>query len=171
MIPLETYQAGRFEKHHTGYSYFRPSFINDEWKWEDYLSAYFEKNKSLYYDNLTFVRTKNDMTQWLKYFLVGVAETAENATQTLSAVLQLKARLESTLPQIYGKRAANAAILLNALFKKPIIHVHEAQQLLNLSYKAANDLVSDMVQNRLLKEMTGQRRNRLFLFDEYLKLF
>ena len=47
-----------------------------------YLSAFFEKNKSLYYDNLTFVRTKNDMIQWLKYFLVGVAETAENATTT-----------------------------------------------------------------------------------------
>jgi Fic family protein len=136
-----------------------------------YLSTYFEKNKSLYYDNLTFVRTKNDMVQWLRYFLAGVAETAEKATQTLSAVLQLKARLESTLPQIYGKRAANAGILLNALFKKPVIHVNEAQKLLGVSYKAANDLVSEMVQNRLLKEMTGQSRNRIFVFDEYLKLF
>ena len=54
-----------------------------------YLSAYFEKNKGLYYDNLTFVRSKNDITRWLKYFLVGIAETAENATQTLSAILKL----------------------------------------------------------------------------------
>jgi Fic family protein len=136
-----------------------------------YLSAYFEKNKGLYYDNLTFVRTKNDMTQWLKYFLAGVAETAENATQTLSAILELKSRLESTLPQIYGKRAANAGIVLNALFKKPIIHVNQVQTLLGISYKAANNLVNDMVQTGLLKEMTGQSRNRVFLFDEYLKLF
>lgn len=136
-----------------------------------YLSAFFEKNKGLYYDNLTFVRTKNDITQWLKYFLVGIAETAENATQTLSAVLELKARLESSLPQTYGKRAANAGILLNALFKKPIIHVQEAQTLLGVSYKAANDLISNMVQNGLLKEMTGQSRNRIFLFEQYLNLF
>ncbi len=136
-----------------------------------YLSAYFEKNKGLYYDNLTFVRTKNNMTQWLKYFLAGVAETAENATQTLSAILELKTRLESSLANTYGKRAANAGILLNALFKRPIIHVNEAQNLLGVSYKAANDLISEMVQNGLLKEMTGQSRNRVFVFDEYLKLF
>lgn len=136
-----------------------------------YLSAYFEKNKGLYYDNLTFVRSKNDMTQWLKYFLAGVAETAENATQTLSAILELKAKLESSLATTYGKRAANAGILLNALFKKPVIHVNEAQKLLGVSYKATNDLISEMVQNKLLKEMTGQSRNRVFLFDDYLKLF
>jgi Fic family protein len=51
-----------------------------------YLSAFFEKNKGLYYDNLTFVRTKNDMKQWLKYFLVGVAETAESALLETSNV-------------------------------------------------------------------------------------
>lgn len=136
-----------------------------------YLSAYFEKNKSLYYDNLTFVRSKNDMTQWLKYFLAGIAETAEKATQTLSAILELKARLESSLATTYGKRAANAAILLNALFKRPVIHVNEVQNLLGVSYKAANDLVNDFVKGGILKEMTGQSRNRVFVFDEYLKLF
>jgi Fic family protein len=136
-----------------------------------YLSAWFEKNKGIYYDNLTFVRTSNNMTQWLKYFLAGVAETAENATQTLNAILELKARLESTLGQTYGKRAANAAVLLNELFKKPVIHVKQVQSLLGVSYKAANDLVSEFEQNGILKEMTGQSRNRVFVFDEYLKLF
>ncbi len=136
-----------------------------------YLSAYFEKNKGLYYDNLSFVRSKNDMTQWLKYFLVGVSETAENAAQTLSAILELKVRLENNLTATYGKRAANAGILLNALFKKPVVHVNEAQKVLGVSYKAANDLISEQVQNGILKEMTGQNRNRVFVFDEYLKLF
>lgn len=136
-----------------------------------YLSAWFEKNKGLYYDNLTFVRTKNDMTQWLKYFLAGVAETAENATQTLSAILELKARLESSLTPTFGKRAANAGLLLNALFKKPVIHVTEAQKLLSVSFKAANDLITGFVRAGILKEMTGQSRNRVFVFDEYLKLF
>lgn len=136
-----------------------------------YLSAYFEKNKGLYYDNLTFVRSKNDMTQWLKYFLAGVAETAETATQTLSAILELKKQIENSLAANYGKRAANAGLLLNALFKRPVIHVNEAQKLLGVSYKAANDLIREMAQKGLLKEMTGQSRNRMFVFDEYVKLF
>jgi Fic family protein len=136
-----------------------------------YLSAYFEKNKGLYYDNLTFVRTKNDMSQWLKYFLAGVATTAENATQTLNAILELKERLESTLSANYGRRSANAGVLLNALFKKPIIQVSEAQNLLKVSFKAANDIINELVLHGVLTEMTGQSRNRIFVFDEYLNLF
>lgn len=103
--------------------------------------------------------------------MAGVAETAEKATQTLGAVLELKARLEGSTAQTYGKRAANATLLLNVLFQKPVIHVKQVQEFLGLSYKAANDLVGDFVQNGILKEMTGQSRNRVFVFDEYLKLF
>lgn len=136
-----------------------------------YLSVFFEKNKSLYYDNLTFVRTKNDMKQWLKYFLVGIAETAENATQTLSSILEMKARLELTIHTNFGKRANNANLLLQYLLKKPIVSVNQVKTITQSSYKTANDLVTDFVNNGLLIEMTGQNRNRLFVFDEYLKLF
>ncbi|MFO0447694.1 MAG: Fic family protein [Pseudomonadota bacterium] len=136
-----------------------------------YLSAFFEKNKSLYYDNLTFVRTKNDMIQWLKYFLVGVAETAENATQTLSEILVLKAQLETRITETFGKRSHKAAVLLQYLFRKPIVHVNQVKEITKSSYKSANDLVSDFVNAGILKEMTGQNRNRVFIFDEYLKKF
>ncbi len=136
-----------------------------------YLSAYFEKNKSLYYDNLTFVRTKNDMIQWLKYFLVGVAETAENATKTLTEILELKAKLELQITTTFGKRSSKAAVLLQYLFKKPVVHVNQIKDMNKSSYKSANDLVSEFVNAGILKEMTGQNRNRIFVFDEYLKMF
>lgn len=136
-----------------------------------YLSAFFEKNKGLYYDNLTFVRTKNDMRQWLKYFLVGIAETAEKATQTLSEVLVLKARLEHLINTDFGKRSSKAAILLQHLFKKPVMHVNQVKDITNSSYKTANDLVTEFVKFGILIEMTGQSRNRVFVFEEYLNLF
>lgn len=136
-----------------------------------YLSAFFEKNKSLYYDNLTFVRTKSDMTQWLKYFLVGVAETAEDATQTLSDILELKTKLEISITTTFGKRSNNALLLLQFLFTKPIVHVNQVKEVTRSSYKSANDLVSDFVKVGILKEMTGQNRNRIFGFDQYLKMF
>jgi Fic family protein len=136
-----------------------------------YLSAFFEKNKSLYYDNLTFVRTKNDMIQWLKYFLVGIAETAENATQTLSKIIELKTQIENQISTLLGKRSHKATVLLQYLFKKPIIHVNQVKELTQSSYKSANDLVTDFVNAGILKEMTGKNRNRVFVFDEYLKMF
>ena len=136
-----------------------------------YLSAFFEKNKSLYYDNLTHVRTKNDILQWLKYFLVGVAETAENATQTLSNILELKAGIENKIASDFGKKGMNANLLLQYLFIKPVIHVKQVQEHLSISYKAANQLVSDFVEADILKEVTGNSRNRVFSFTEYIKLF
>jgi Fic family protein len=136
-----------------------------------YLSAYFEKNKTLYYDNLTFVRTRNDMTQWIKYFLLGVAETAEKATITLSDVLELKAITESRIYSNFGRKSHSAGLLLQALLKKPVVNVLQAKKITGLSYKAANDLIADFMKEGILKEMTGQSRNRVFVFDQYLKLF
>jgi Fic family protein len=136
-----------------------------------YLSSYFEKNRGLYYDNLTFVRTKNDMRQWIKYFLAGVTETAENAVLTLTAMLTLQTEIERTLFSSYGKRTASASHLLKHLFQKPILHVKQVQSLLDVSYKTANDLVHDFVQAGILKEMTGQSRNRVFVFQDYIDIF
>ncbi len=136
-----------------------------------YLSAYFEKNKGLYYDNLTFVRTKNDMTQWLKYFLVGLAETAEKASDTLSKVIDLKAALEQKLNATFGRKSHSATKLLTHLFQKPIVHVKEVQDVTELSFKAANSLVADFISAEILNEKTGQHRNRVFVFDQYLELF
>lgn len=136
-----------------------------------YLSAFFEKNKTVYYDNLTFVRTKNDMKQWLRYFLVGIVDTSEKASQTLSNILAMKARLEQSFHNHFGKRTGNANLLFQHLLRKPIVTVNEVKSVIHNSYKTANDLVMLFVNKGILKEMTGQHRNRLFVFDEYLKLF
>ena len=77
-----------------------------------YLSSYLERNKELYYDNLTFVRTKNDMTQWLKYFLVGIGETASNAAKTLSQIIQLKSDTENLVNERFGRKSNSAILLL-----------------------------------------------------------
>lgn len=136
-----------------------------------YLSSYFEKNKSLYYDNLMLVREKNNMLQWFKYFLVGIEQTATLAVNTLSNILGLKAEIEQNLRTKFGRRSANAQILLNALFKHPVTDVEQAQKICNLSYKAANDLVADMCKHGILIEITGQSRNRMFMFSSYIATF
>lgn len=136
-----------------------------------YLSGFFEKNKGLYYDNLTRVRTHDDMLQWLKYFLVGIEKTASEAVQTLSNILQMKSKLESHIQQHFGRRSANAVALLQYLFKLPIISVEDVKAVCNVSYKSANDLVSAFCEHGILTEITGQSRNRLFAFHDYLSIF
>lgn len=136
-----------------------------------YLSDFFEKNKSLYYDNLTLVRTRNDLGQWLKYFLVGVIETAEKSVSTLEKIVDIKVHIEQNRIQSLGKRAKQGQLLLNNLFSKPIINVKDIQEITGLSSKAAYDLVKAFVETGILKETRGYQRNRVFIFEEYVKMF
>lgn len=136
-----------------------------------YLSVFFEKDKSLYYENLTVVRERNDLLQWLKYFLVGIEQTATQAVDTLNKVLQLKKETEEKVHSAFGRRAPSGLSLLNNLFVHPFVTVRNVEQVTGLSKKAAGDLVQAFVQNGILEELTGSRRNRLFGFAPYLDLF
>lgn len=136
-----------------------------------YLSTFFEKNKALYYDNLTAVRTKSDLLQWLKYFLTGVEETARKAIETLAGIIKLREELEARLHEKAGRRGASALVLLTGLFKTPIMNVKKVEEACSLSTKAANDLVNLFVEEGILKEISGKTRNRLFMFNSYLELF
>jgi Fic family protein len=136
-----------------------------------YLSTFFEKNKGLYYDNLTRVRTHNDMLHWVTYFLVGVEQTATQAVNTLQEVLRLKEETDVKIQKSFGRRAHSGLQLLRALLNNPVIRVDDAVKATGLSYKAANDLVEHMKTAGILVEITGQSRNRMFVFDEYLNAF
>ncbi len=136
-----------------------------------YLSVFFEKNKSLYYNNLARVREKNDLMHWLKYFLIGVDETARQASNTLSDILKLKEQFEKTIRGVAGRRTHSALALLTHLFKEPFINVKQAEGICDLSTKAANDLVNLFVQQGILKEISGKTRYRLFIFAPYVDLF
>nr|NQU91521.1 Fic family protein [Bacteroidota bacterium] len=136
-----------------------------------YLSTYFEKKKALYYDNLSRVRTHNDMLQWIKYFLVGIEQTAAMAVQTLSDIISLKSGIEQEVNAEFGRRSNSARLLLDALFKNPVTTVDKAAEICGVSFKAANDLIALMQEKKYLKETTGQSRNRIFIFKSYLQIF
>lgn len=136
-----------------------------------YLSSFFEKEKNLYYDNLTRVRTHNDMIQWIKYFLVGVAQTARQSAQTLGNVISLKAEHERIIQTQYGKRLKTGLLLHNYLLKQPLLTVKDVQLVCDLSPKAAGDLINIFVEKQMLQEYTGQSRNRIFAYEPYLELF
>lgn len=136
-----------------------------------YLSDFFERNKILYYDNLMAVRVKNDLTQWIKFFLVGVIETAENSIQTFKKILQLKEQIENDKIITLGKKFPTAKQFLYELFRKPVVDIGEVEKILNIANSTANRLIKDFENLGILTELTGYKRNRIFAFSEYLALF
>ena len=136
-----------------------------------YLSDFFEKNKTLYYDNLTLVRSKNDLGQWIKFCLTGIIKTAENAAPVLKNIMELKASIEKERIMLMGKRSKQGIEFFHLLFEKPVVTIKAVQTMTGLSPKAGNDLVQAFVEQKILVEITGYQRNRVFVFDEYIKMF
>ncbi len=136
-----------------------------------YLSEFFEKNRNLYYQNLTKVRTDNDLEQWIKFFLIGVIETAERSVKTLKSIVDLKNKIEQEKIITMGKRSKKAMILFHWLFSSPVIRSKDVCKITELSVKASYSLIKLFVKKEILKEITGYRRNKIFVFKEYLDLF
>jgi Fic family protein len=136
-----------------------------------YVSAFFEKNKSLYYDNLTRVRTHNDMTQWLKFFLEGVRQTAENSIQTFRQIIELREKYEKGMIPTLGRKTKPALAFLHYLYSKPIVDSQEVASVLSINSSTAIRMIEDFMSLGILKEVTGYKRNRVFVFESYMKLF
>lgn len=136
-----------------------------------YLSDFFEKNRELYYDNLTRVRTQNDLLTWVKFFLVGVIETCQNSIHTLKSIIELKKVCEEKRIYHLGKKVKTAKLLLDYLFQQPIVDAEMVSAQTKVSLVSSYKLIDDFVRLKILREMTGAKRNRLFIFDEYFTLF
>lgn len=136
-----------------------------------YLSSFFEQNKTLYYDNLTKVRDKSDLLGWLRYFLVGIEQTADHAVRTLGNVLKLKQNMEEEISVTFGKRSHSALILTRELFNRPLVSRSEVSQITGIGKRPAGDLVNIFHEKGYLQEITGRQRDQIFVFEPYLKLF
>lgn len=135
-----------------------------------YLSVFFEKHKPLYYDNLTRVRTHNDLTQWVKFFLEGIRQTSENSIQTFKSIINLRNKYEHEILTL-GKKTKLAKAFLQYLYSHPIIDSNDIVTNFSISVPPALRLIDDFIRLGILKEITGFKRNRIFAFDEYVKLF
>jgi len=135
-----------------------------------YLSDFFERNRTLYYDNLMRVREKDDIIQWFKFFLVGVIETAKNSIKTFDGILKLKNDIEVKV-QTLGPGSNKALLIINHLFQKPIIDAQLARQITGISLPWAYKMIKDLEELNIIEEITGGKRGRLFVFREYLDLF
>lgn len=136
-----------------------------------YLSDFFEKNKAYYYDNLMIARVTNNLTQWIKFFLVGVIETSKSSIEVFKNILTLKSKLETEVLPKLGAKVKKGQMLLTLLYQYPILRTKSIAVFLKISNSTANRLVMDFVKLGILEEYTGYKRNRKFIFREYVNLF
>lgn len=136
-----------------------------------YISYYFKKYRAEYYDRLQAVRDSGNWEGWLKFFLRGVYEVAQEAAATARKIVNLKDEHRQLVLDRMGRRSGNAIALLESLYFRPIFTVEHAEAITNLSYPNANTLIKDLSDIGLLQEITGQKRNRAFSYEPYLAVF
>lgn len=135
-----------------------------------YLSDFFERNRELYYSNLMKVRLNNDINQWIKFFLVGVIETAKSSIETFDKILKLQKEVDDKLQRL-GSRTNNARNVISYLYQKPLIDANKVKEIVGVSMPSAYTLISELEKLEIIDEMTGGQRGKQYWFTNYIDIF
>jgi Fic family protein len=135
-----------------------------------YLSDFFERNRASYYDALMRVRVANDLSHWIRFFLRGIAETATKGRDTFRKILSLRTEVEQNVSTL-GKRSVNGRAAVNYLYSQPMVTAASLSGELRLSKPTGHKLVDELVRLKILRELTGRQKHRIYAFHRYLELF
>ena len=134
-----------------------------------YLSYYFKKSRQEYYDRLNTVRDTGNYEQWVDYFLKGVVDTAGSAMNTARQILELQSRHRRLLWE--QKISSPIAVgILEQLFYTPVVSIGQIAGQFAISYQAASTIVSQLEKAGILREMTGRKRDKRFVYNDYLNI-
>ncbi len=135
-----------------------------------YISDFFERHRSSYYDSLNMVRTSNSIEQWIKFFLSAITETSKKGIITFKNITDLRKRYEKIIIGL-GRRREIGKNLLVFLFSNPTITVSTVSTELDIAFNTSNSLIQEFVNNGILTPKTPYSRNRSYAMKEYLDLF
>jgi Fic family protein len=134
-----------------------------------YLSLYFKKYRSRYYDLLQRVRFEGDWEEWLAFFFTAVLETAQQAVATSHDVLKLFKRDQAKIEKL--GRIRGSTILVHGLFqKKPYLTIATASKELHLSQPAVTNAMIALEKLEIVKETSGRNWNRIYMYSKYLRV-
>lgn len=136
-----------------------------------YISHFFKKYRSEYYERLQAVRDHGDWEGWIKFFLTGIAVVSLEATETARSIVDLRERHRQMVTERFGRAAGNGLTILEKLFRSPIVTIGQVQKMLGITYPPASALVHRFVEAGILFEVTGQERYRVYQYSPYINLF
>ena len=135
-----------------------------------YLSLYFKKHRGDYYDLLNQVRLTGDWEAWLGFFLEGVKQTGEGAVSSARRLSRMFQDDRNRIQAAGGRKTRSALRLHDALKASPLLSLAAACRKTGLSFRATASAMELLATHGIAREITGKRRNRLFVYDRYLSV-
>ncbi len=135
-----------------------------------YISDYFERNRTYYYDCLQNVRNKNDIIGWIKFFLKASIETAQSAKRKFKNAVK---QTESYNHYLISKKTSSDSLqrVITVMYSQPVANVSQLSDLTELTVQAVNNTVKILCEDHILIELTGNKRNRIFALADYIDVF
>jgi Fic family protein len=134
-----------------------------------YLSLYFKKNRREYYRILDVVRTDGDWEAWIDFFLEGVENTASGAVETASRLVDLFKRDEERIHSL-PQSGRNPIRIFRYLRVRPVLTINHVCKVTGVTFPTATKGLDALIRLGIVRELTGNRRNRVFVYDRYLEI-
>ena len=134
-----------------------------------YISLFFKQNRDEYYSLLQNARLKGEWEEWIRFFLMGIIDTALEANKTATSILQL---FDDDKRNIRNSGVATKATLLlyDYLKKKPIISIPGVVKELDITTPTAAKSFKLLQSLGIVKEITGKKRDKIYKYDDYIKI-
>lgn len=134
-----------------------------------YLSLYFKRHRETYYDLLQRVRLTGDWESWVSFFAEAVRDSARQSVATANELTAMIRRDRSAV-QALGRLAGSAYRVFDALTARPVLSAAAACAKTGLAPHTVLKVMAALEKAGIVRETTGQKRNRLFCYDSYLKV-
>ena len=134
-----------------------------------YISYYLKKNRIEYYDRMSEVRNKDNYEQWIKFFLRAIAESSDEAVDTIKKLSDLHNKNVELISNM-GKASKNVQIIFDYLEKNPIIDTRKTSEELGISYSTVSRVIAKLEECGILKQTDNASRNRVFAYEDYLEI-
>lgn len=136
-----------------------------------YLSKVLSQSRQEYSGLLSQISKNGDWEQWLKFYLRAVVIAAEDAAAKIKEIVLLRNRHRQLIIDGMQSRAKSALVVLESLFSQPLVSFGKVAELLDVSNQTANNLLNDFVEMGILVEQTGKKRNRVYMYKDYVQMF
>jgi len=134
-----------------------------------YLSLYLKSHRREYYRLLQEVRENGNWEAWLDFFLAGVADTANQAFEAATQIVDLFKEDREKITMESDR--AGSALRIHELFQKNPFHTaNQIVQITGLSAPTVNAALADLERLGIVDEVTGRKRGRVFSYRRYLAI-
>ena len=134
-----------------------------------YLSLYLKAHRADYYRLLQGVREHGAWEAWLDFFLMGVAETANQAFDAATRIVELF-RDDRERITAESERAGSALRVHELLQRHPFVTANQMVERTGLTAPTVNAALADLARLGVVDEVTGRRRGRVFGYRRYLAI-